>query len=811
MLHKAYNIVSRNNKTVFLFIAFFCVVFNASAQTGSVSGKITHSDGSAAQDAVIQIQELNISQVVDENGKFEIKNLPYNTYRVIITAFGLPPRSETVTVNAANIRKNVQVEQSSKSLNEVTIETQSEKRIIEETGFAVNVIETKNVEMQSIQANELLDRTAGVRIRQTGGLGSQVEYNINGLTGNSIRIFIDGVPISSYGPSFSLNSIPNSMIERIEVYKGVIPSYLSDDALGGAINVVLKKSLQNTLNVSYSFGSFNTHQTNVNGGYRNTKNGLTVRASGFYNYSDNSYDVWGDKVYITNPTTGRVEKVRAKRFHDGYSSLGGKAEIGFTNVKWADQFLIGAVLSGMKKEIQHGATMEVVYGNRHSKQNTQQLNVNYTKKNLIKKLDVSAFAAYSMLDRLVVDTVPYIYNWFGQKIDANGDGVWDKWISGAEGSNPTVLTNLEKNVVSRANASYRFLPQLRLNANYLMTGFVRKQDDALMSEEIRDMIGTRHLTKQVISVSLESALFNDRLKSSLFAKHYIQNLKLRDATRDTRTGTYSPYSVNKQNKNTGFGFALSYTLVRHVMLVASVEKAVRLPESTEIFGNSAENIDPAFDLKAEKSNNLNAGLNLGNFDLGKHQLGLVTTVFYRNTADMIRQGVPTQVSETYRFENLEHVLSKGIDAELNYNYNQVIYYSAGASVFNARFNTEFDRNGGKYYYYQKRLRNAPYFTANNNVRINLKNVIQKKSLLALYYNFAYVHEFFRDWEGIGRNNKPIIPTQIVHDLGIAYTLPNQKITFSFDAKNMFDRQVFDNWALQKPGRAFYGKITYKIF
>lgn len=809
MRHNVLRHIAKNNKTVLLFIVFLCFVFSASAQTGTVSGKITHPDGSPAQDAVIQIQELNISAVVDENGKFEIKDLPYNTYNFVITVFGSSPRSEGVTVNAPNIRKHFRAEQSSQNLNEVTVETASEKRKIEETGFAVNVIETKNVESQSIQANELLDRTAGVRIRQTGGLGSQVEYNINGLTGNSIRIFIDGVPISSYGPSFSLNSIPNSMIERIEVYKGVIPSYLSDDALGGAINVMLKKSLQNTLNVSYSFGSFNTHQTNLNGAYRNTKNGFTVRASGFYNYSDNSYEVWGDKVYITNPTTGRVEKVRAKRFHDGYNSLGGKMELGFTNVKWADQFLIGAVISDMKKEIQHGATMEVVYGNRHSTQNTRQINFTYEKKNfLIKKLDVSAFAAYSMLDRLVVDTVPYIYNWFGEKIDANGDGIWDKWISGAEGSNPTVLTNIEKNVVSRANASYRFLPQLRLNANYLMTSFARKQDDALMTKEMREMIGTRYLSKQVISVSLESSLFNDKLKSSLFAKYYVQGLKLSDATRDTRTGTYSPYSIDKQNKNTGFGLALSYTIVKHVMLIASAEKAVRLPESTEVFGNSAENIDPSFNLKAEKSNNFNAGLNLGNFEFKKHQVGLVTTVFYRNTADMIRQGVPTQVSETYKFENLENVLAKGIDAELNYNYNQIIYYSAGASIFNARFNTEFDQNGGKYYYYQKRLRNAPYFTANNNVRANIKI---KKLLLALYYNFAYVHEFFRDWEGVGKNNKPIIPTQIVHDLGIAYTLPNKKITLSFDAKNIFDRQVFDNWALQKPGRAFYGKITYKIF
>src|SRR5690606_10069398 len=98
------------------------------------------------------------------------------------------------------------------------------------------------------------------------------------------KIFIDGIPISSYGPSFSLNSIPTSMIERIEVFKGVVPSQLSDDALGGAVNVILKSAMKNMLTTSYSYGSFNTHQFNLNGGYRNPKNGFTARASGFYNY-----------------------------------------------------------------------------------------------------------------------------------------------------------------------------------------------------------------------------------------------------------------------------------------------------------------------------------------------------------------------------------------------------------------------------------------------------------------------------------------------------------------------------------------------
>lgn len=108
----------------------------------------------------------------------------------------------------------------------------------------MNVIETQEAAKRNIQTNELLGQSAGVRIRQNGGLGSSVNYNLNGMSGNAIRIFIDGIPISTYGSSFNLNSIPPALIDRIEVYKGVVPAHLADDALGGAINVILKKGLK---------------------------------------------------------------------------------------------------------------------------------------------------------------------------------------------------------------------------------------------------------------------------------------------------------------------------------------------------------------------------------------------------------------------------------------------------------------------------------------------------------------------------------------------------------------------------------------
>jgi len=75
------------------------------------------------------------------------------------------------------------------------------------------------------------------------------------MSGSAVKVFMDGVPAANYGQSFSLNSIPPALIERIEIYKGVVPGYLADDALGGAINVVTKQGKKNAFNASYSLGS----------------------------------------------------------------------------------------------------------------------------------------------------------------------------------------------------------------------------------------------------------------------------------------------------------------------------------------------------------------------------------------------------------------------------------------------------------------------------------------------------------------------------------------------------------------------------
>jgi outer membrane cobalamin receptor len=285
------------------------------------------------------------------------------------------------------------------------VNVKTEKTKIETKGFAVNVIETKTAASRNMQTNELLSRTVGVRIRQNGGLGSDVNYNINGISGNSVRIFIDGIPISTYGSSFDLNSIPPSIIERIEVYKGVVPGHLSGDALGGAINVVLKKGTRNNFNASASYGSFNTSQVNFNGLYRFSASGFTLKTSFFNNYSDNDYEVWGKTVYNILPN-GRYDYIRAKRLQDAFKSTGSVVEVGFTDVKWADNFFIGYTSSDSYKEVQHGTFMSTPYKGRFLRSDAALMSFTYNKKDFfLKGLEFNFHGLDGERNRTINDTV----------------------------------------------------------------------------------------------------------------------------------------------------------------------------------------------------------------------------------------------------------------------------------------------------------------------------------------------------------------------------------------------------------------------
>lgn len=801
---------------IILFIFCWFIGF-AQQQKGSIEGSITSINNEPLFGATVALKDNAKGVLTDENGNYRVAGIVQGDYTVIIAYLGYKTVTKNLTIKQGqSIKLNVNLKESIQNLEEVVVKGKSKKQKIETSGFAVNALEMQEIKLQSIQPSEILDQSAGVRLRQSGGMGSRINYNINGLSGNSIRIFIDGIPIRNYGPSFSLTTLPASMIKRIEVYKGVVPAFLGGDALGGAINVVLNESAKNNLNASYSFGSFNTHQTSLNGRYRHKKTGFTIEGSAYYNKTDNSYKVWGNEVYITDIETGEITYVTAKRFHDNYAAKGIKLDAGFTDLSWADKISIGIVVSDMAKDIQHGATMETVYGTRKSEYKSKVVNAVYKQQDfLVKNLRADLFASYSDITRKAIDTIPLKYNWLGELTPDFWDvteGEWLEHMSGAEGNSPTLGQNFEDTYSGRARLAYTIGKNHTIDANFSANDFKRNSYDPLLSADIRNLQDTRFLKKKTLGLSYSINTFNGKLKTSVFYKYYLQKVGVEDPQLSSSQPEPIINRYNKSVTDDGYGFTLSYQVFPSLLLMTSAESAIRLPQSNELFGNDIENTNENHTLRSESSLNVNFGVNLGPFSIKKHELSLNTNFFRRDVNDKIKQQVTTdQTAETTMYVNLESVLSTGFDSEFKYSYNNKLFVVVGGSIFNSRFNMEFNEDGEPFQWYKDRERNAPYFTLNANTRYNINQFNNDKASIALRYNIGYVHEFFRDWESLGGSGKDVIPTQLVNDFGVSYTMPSKKTTLSFDAKNILNAQVFDNYALQRPGRAFYIKINYNLF
>ncbi len=789
----------------------------AIGQTGKLSGKVSDDNGKAVAGATVQIKALKRVVPTDEKGAYEFKDLLYGEYLLEIRSIESKLYSIKIRINQPETSHNAIVSRvATTDLNEVAVLGMTEKKIIETSGFAVNVIETKEASLRNLQTNELLDRTVGVRVRQNGGLGSAVEYNLNGMSGRSVGVFIDGIEISTYGSSFNLNNIPPAMIEQIEVYKGVLPAHLSGDYMGGAINVVLKKDVSvNNITASVSYGSFNTKQADASGMYRNAKNGFTAKASGFYTYTDNNYEMWGKFSKFVEPNGAVQRYYRAKRFNDSYRSAGGRFELGFTNVKWADVFLLGYNGSSTDNEIPHGQVMARPYVGRTSEAKANVYSLNYSKKDLlVDGLDLSFNGVYSDRDTYLQDTVGYVYNWDGNyRLDFNNNPMFN---AGRGQQGLDVMSNINRKITTvRTNLGYNVFPEHRLSINHVYYAVDRNDDNLLEAVASSPLKQVSDLAKNVTALNYEAQVWNDKLKTNLFAKYYQQNLGKTTYSVSAVNGVNDLASINQEGKvdAIGYGFAASYTLIPRIILIGSAEQAVRMPGETEILGDPNENVLSNFSIRPEVSRNYNLGFRLGTFEFEKHKFSISGNAFLRKVKDRIVRQTSTQASdqeqETAPFMNLGKSKALGFEGELGYIYNNRLNLMFTFSKFNSVF-VQGDQSitGQRMTQFEgKQLPNEPFFTMNGNVQYRLDNMIQKKSVLNMFYNFGYVAPF---GTAFFESEWYTTPTQFSHDLGVNYRFPNRKLVVSLDAKNIFNSEIYDNFGVQKPGRAFYLKLNYTI-
>lgn len=774
------------------FLAYTCLL---SQNKVLLSGEIKDQNGNSISPVMVAIEKTTMGTYCDNKGFYSLSIFPgKNT--VTVSAFGYKTIRKEIEVKS-NQECNFILEEQSVSLNTVEIHGKTKNQQVREGVFSVNAVDIKS--MVNIQNNlsAIVGRSNGIRIREDGGLGADFDLSINGLSGNSVRYFIDGVPISSMGSGVTLANLPINIVDRIEIYKGVVPVDLGSDALGGAINIITNKKIKKYVDASYGIGSFNTHKADFNAQYIDEKTGLVIRPTFGFNYSKNNYKMKGVEVW--DEASREYRKTDVKRFHDDYSSILGQLELGVLNKKWADAFFILASYSSINSELQTGSIQSVVYGKAERENESFSLSAQYKKKDfVINKLSANLSLSYTWDKSTVIDTAYRKYRWDGSYIETSRNEITGRSRSIRHIKRP--LTILRTNFDYTLNSHHTF------NLNYLLNNTSNKRSDEIDTdfEPSNDI-----LSKQILGLSYNQSFLNDKLNNTFFVKDYANHLKVEQQDLYWITGSKDEAGSSSTN-DLGYGMGSRYRFFETFSLKASFEHSVRLPLAREYLGNGTT-VYPNFKLKPENSNNLNLGL-FGTTNISpKHSLSYETNFFIRKVQDYIHL-IISEAEGMSQYDNVKSVTVKGLEGELRYDYNNTFQAVINCSYLDEKNKTKYQANGKPDITYDNKMPNRPWFFSNLELNFRKKNPLGKKdSQFQAAYFFQYVHWFYLTWEGYGSlQSKSTIPTQCVSNIVLAYSFQKEKYNIALECNNLFDRITYDNFMLQKPGRSLFCKFRLFI-
>ena len=698
--------------------------------------------------------------------------------------------SMLVTAQAQERRQRKSEMRDSVTLENVTVTGKSKTQRLREGALSVNAIDVRSLAASINSLNALVDRTAGVKIREEGGVGSDFDLSINGMSGNSVRYFIDGVPLDTKGTGVTLANLPISVIDHVDIYKGVVPTWLNSDVLGGAVNIVTNRRRKNYLDVSYGLGSYHTHKADVNGQYV-LKNGLTLRPTLGVNYSKNDYvmkdvEVWDENVrkYVAQDR---------RRFHDNYFSLFGQLEVGVTDKSWADEFFVHLSYNKVNKDLQTGQVQTRVIGMADRSSSAWSIGARYQKREfLLKKLSASLSFSHTWDHSITTDTARRQYDWNGDYIKSSRNEINGRAFSQRHFKRP--MTNV------KADLKYAFNEHHLLNLSYALnrTGNNRWDDVDETFTPANDV-----LAKHIIGLSYNQLFWNGRMSNTFFLKDYINYLSVEQTDLSFITLSDEVAAKNTQN-SMGGGVGIKLEILSQLAVKASYEHTVRLPLARELLGNGST-VYANLALKPEMSDNINLGL-FGTFRSGQHTLFYEANGFLRYVDNYIQPQI-TEKEGTMQYTNEPAIYIKGIEGEVRYDWDKRLQVAGNISWQDARNRQRYKTDGKPSAIFNNRVPNRPWLFASAEAHYTFQNLLQKSDRLMLGADYQWVHWFFLSWEGYGAaDTKARIPEKNLFGANITYSWHHDRYSVSLDCKNLFDETVYDNYRLQKPGRMVFAKF-----
>ena len=705
------------------------------------------------------------------------------SYKIVITLFFLSAFFPFTGYAQEDVKRDTTVE-----MKEVMVTARSEIRKLKESAMPISVIGQRQLQGTATNINDVLARTVGVTVRNTGGLGSASRISLRGLEGKRMGMYVDEIPMSQLSNFVALNDIPTNMIERIEVYKGIVPYKFGGSALGGAVNVVTKEYPPVYFDFSYELGSFNTHQVSTVFKRTNHKTGLQFGIGGAFSFSKNNY-----KMTLANLDNRIVE-----RDHDKFSKVMAGMSVKATKW-WFDEVKWELIFLKTRQEIQ-GIDLDVREAYNHSVSGLTTLALK-RKNFFLDGLDFDFDIGYFIGKYGLNDKASNRYDWDGNKLPAVSP------YGGEQNNFPSDGRNRSNELTSKLNLGYTIDKHHGINLNVYFDRNSLHPNDSLMDKALGFQSNFPSKMKTLTTgLSYDLTLFDGRFQNAFTLKNFIFSSHSRSID---VFSVRAPEPVKVSKSYFGFSDAFRYKFTDDLMLKASFNSEVRIPTSEELIGNGYSILaSPA--LKPERTSGVNLGMLYRHLKQDGGLVEIELNGFYNQLKDMIRF-TPDMIPTMARYRNFGSVRTRGIELDVKGDVCPVLYLYANGTYQDLRDVRKLTPGTTvENPTYMKRIPNVPYLLANFGAEFHKENLFGgKEQNTRFLFDASYVHTYYYDFE-VSRYQDKKIPSALTMDAAIEHSFKNDQWVLTFKVKNLMDRHVVSEFNRPLPGRYIGVKVRYLL-
>ncbi len=262
----------------------------------------------------ILIKETQETVISDVNGGVVIQFGTQDSLTLELSAFGFDKKEEIIIVG---VDKVIYLNETSITLGAVVLTAQYAESNPEKAVQKITIIDKKKIErMGAVNLKDVLTNEMNIRLSQDNILGAGI--SLQGVSGENVKILIDGVPvIGRLNGNVDLSQVNLNDIERIEIVEGPMSVNYGTNALAGVINLITKtnKGKKTNFKINSYYENIGNYNLDFNVFRSIKKHSLSL--SGGRNYFDGWVDgdnIFGEHGKIANQSRYKSWKPKEQYF-----------------------------------------------------------------------------------------------------------------------------------------------------------------------------------------------------------------------------------------------------------------------------------------------------------------------------------------------------------------------------------------------------------------------------------------------------------------------------------------------------------------